>query len=104
MGAQQERASRDPIWLREAIERTAPTLGNEKPTLHEIKSAGAKGYYFQVQHEEKFPIGEFSFLVACIVDLGGITVVFNAYANQQDAAEIGEALKVVESARFVAAN
>jgi hypothetical protein len=100
---QQERASRDPGWLRRAVERAGKAIDKDLKLI-EVNGAIAKGYYFQVPHKEKFPIGEFKFLLEGTVDLGTITVVFSAYSNQKDASEFGEALSVIESARFLPAN
>jgi len=100
---QQERVSRDPGWLRRAVEKAGGALDKKNLKLMEVKSPSAKGYYFQLEHKEKLPIGEFKFLLEGIVDLGTITVVFSAYSNTKEAPEFVEALKVIESARFVSA-
>jgi hypothetical protein len=101
---QQERSSRDPGWLRIAVEKAGVALDEDRLRLNEISSPSAKGYYFQLAHKEKFPIGEFKYLLEGTVDLGTITVVFSAYSNKKDAPEFIEALKVIQSARFVPAN
>jgi len=79
-------------------------LGQKELKLIEVNGPSAKGYYFQLAHKEKFPIGEFKFLLVGIVDLRTITVAFSAYSNEKDAPQFIEALKVIESARFVPAN
>lgn len=101
---QQERASRDPGWLRRAVEQAGGALGKKNLKLIEITSPSAKGYYFQLAHKEKFPIGEFKFLLQGIVDLGTITLVFSAYSKEKDIPDLSEALRVVQSAHFIAAN
>jgi hypothetical protein len=101
---QQERASRDPGWLRRAVEKSGMALDKNKLRVNEINSPSAKGYYFQLAHKEKFPIGEFKYLLEGTVDLGKITVVFSAYSNKKGAPEFVEALKVIQSARFVPAD
>ena len=101
---QQERASRDPSWLRRAVEKTGGALEKKNLKLIEVSGPSAKGYYFELAHKEKFPIGEFKFLLVGIADLGTITVAFSAYSNKKDAPQFIEALKVIESARFVPAN
>src|SRR5687768_13740278 len=55
---QRERASRDPGWLRRAVEKTGGALDKNNLKLIEISGPSAKGYYFQLAHKEKFPIGE----------------------------------------------
>jgi len=102
--SQQERASRDPGWLRRAVEKAGGALDKKNLNLIEIKSPSAKGYYFQLKGKEKLPIGEFKFLLEGVVDLGNITVVFSAYSNEKDSHELVEALKVIESAHFASAN
>jgi hypothetical protein len=101
---QQERASRDPSWLRRAVEKAGGALDKKNLKLIEVSGPSAKGYYFQVAHKEKFPIGEFKFLVQGIIDLGTITLVFSAYSKEKDIPELSEALRVVQSAHFIAAN
>ena len=102
--SQQERASRDSGWLRRAVEKAGWALDKKNFKLIEVSGPSAKGYYFQLAHEEKFPIGEFKFVLSGIVDLGTITVAFSAYSNEKDAPQFIEALKVIENARFVPAN
>lgn len=101
---QQERDARDPRWLLSAVERVGQRLDKKNLKLVEVNGPSAKGYYFQLAHKEKFPIGEFKFMLVAIVDLGKITVAFSAYANQKDAPQFIEAVKIMESARFVPAN
>ena len=101
---QQERSSRDPGWLRRAVEKASSAFGERNLKSNEINGPNAKGYYFQVAHKEKFPIGEFKYLIQGTVDLGKITLVFSAYSTKKDLPELIQALRVIESARFVAAN
>ena len=101
---QQERSARDPGWLRHVVEKTGQALGDKNPKLNEINGPSVKGYYLQVAHKERFPIGEFKYVVQGVVDLGKITVVFSVYSTKKELPELSEALRVIESARFVAAN
>jgi hypothetical protein len=105
---QQERSSRDPDWLRRAVEKTGRALLNPSAQndlrLVEIRGPKAKGYYFQLPHRERFPIGEFSYITEGVVDLGKITVVFSTYSTTQDSAAVSDSLRVIESARFVQGN
>ena len=70
--------------------------------LTQISSTGGNGFYFQTPGHDRFPIGEFHYIIAGVLDLGGVTFVFTAYTNTKDLPEIADALRVVESARFVA--
>jgi hypothetical protein len=100
------RTSREAGWVKQAVETTARGLvGSSKslPTLVHISSRGGTGYYFQSPGYDRFPIGEFTYITEGILDLGEVTFVFSTYSNTKDLPELVDALRVVESARFVAA-
>jgi hypothetical protein len=105
---QQERSSRDPGWLRLAVEKSGRALLGQAEQgdlkLVEINGPNAKGYYFQLPHRERFPIGEFSYITEGVVDLGKITVVFSTYSTVQDSAAVSDSLRVIEGARFIQRN
>jgi hypothetical protein len=105
---QQERSSREPGWLRRAVEKAGQRLlgqsGERNLKLNEIHGPHAQGYYFQLAHKEKLPIGEFKYVLEGVIDLGKITVVFTVFSTVKDLPEISESLRVIESARFVQAN
>lgn len=102
---QEERSSRDPAWLRAAVQRAGQKLlsraSESKLELIEIKSANARGYYFQLTSKGNVPEGEFRYLTEGIVDLGKITLVFTTFSAKKDLPQIAESLQLVESARFV---
>ncbi|OLE53674.1 MAG: hypothetical protein AUG51_12500 [Acidobacteria bacterium 13_1_20CM_3_53_8] len=104
---QQERSSRDPNWLRQAVERAGRALLNPSSQndlrLIEIHGSNARGYYFQLPHKETLPIGEFKYVTEGVVDLGKITLVFSTYSTSRDVPSVSDSLRVVESARFVMA-
>jgi hypothetical protein len=105
---QQERSSRDPDWLRRAVEKSGRRLLDSSTQselrLVEIRGPNAKGYYFQLPYRQKFPIGEFSYVTEGVVDLGRITVVFSIYSTTLDSAAVSDSLRVIESARFIQSN
>ena len=99
------RASREAGWVKRAVEKTARGLvGASKPlpTLSQITSSGGSGYYFQSPGYDRLPIGEFTYITEGILDFGEVTFVFTTYSNTKDLPELADALRVVESARFVA--
>jgi hypothetical protein len=71
------------------------------PALTQISSSGGSGYYFQSPGYDRFPMGEFTYITEGILDLGEVTFVFSTYSNTKDLPELPDALRVVESARFV---
>jgi hypothetical protein len=101
----ERRSSREAGWVRRTVEESAHELaeGSSKtdPTLIEIRSANGSGYYFQLPHKDKLPIGEFSYVTEGILDLGEVTFVFTTFSTSKDLTEIADSLRVVESARFV---
>ena len=100
-----EKRSSEPDQVRRAVERSARAIvgsSNSLPELTKIASTSGNGYYFQTPGYDRFPIGEFHYIIAGVLDLGGVTFVFTTYTNSKDLPEIGDALRVVESARFVA--
>jgi hypothetical protein len=99
------RTSREAGWVKRAVEKAARGLvGGQKPfpALTQISSPGGSGYYFQSPGYDRFPIGEFTYITEGILDLGEVTFVFSTYSNTKDLPELADALRVVESARFVA--
>ena len=102
---QQQRSSRDPAWLRAAVERAGQKLlsraSESKLELIEINSANARGYYFRLTSKGNVPEGEFRYLTEGIVDLGKITLVFTTFSAKKDLPQLAESLRLVESARFV---
>ena len=79
------RASREPGWVRRTLEKSARGIvGFSKPlpTLTQIFSPGASGYYFQSPGYERFPIGEFHFITGGILDFGETTFVFTTYSYE----------------------
>ena len=100
------RATLGAARVERAVEKTARGLvGPSKPlpTLRQILSPGGSGYYFQSPGYDRFPIGEFTYITEGILDFDEITFVFSTYSNTKDLAELADALRVVESAHFVAA-
>ena len=100
----ESRGSREAGWVKRAVEKTARGLvGSSKPlpTLSQITSSGGSGYYFQSPGYDRFPIGEFTYITEGILDFGEVTFVFSTYSNTKDFPELADALRVVESARFV---
>lgn len=102
---QQERSTRDPGWLRAAVEgagqKSLSQASESKLELIEINSVNAKGYYFQLTSKGNVPEGEFRYLTQGIVDLGKVTLVFTTLSAKKDMPQIAESLRVVESARLV---
>jgi len=101
----EKRSSVEPAWVRHAVEQSARDIvGSSKPlpALTQISSTGGNGYYFQTDGYDRFPIGEFHYIIGGVLDLGGVTFVFTTYSNTKDLPELADALRVVESARFVA--
>ncbi len=101
----EKRSSVEPDWIRHAAERSARDiagLSKTVPTLTQISATGGKGYYFQTPGYDRLPIGEFHYIIGGVLDLGGVTFVFTTYSNSKDLPELADALRVVESARFVA--
>ena len=97
------RKSRGPDWVRRAVEKSARGIvGPSKtlPTLRPTSSPGGSGYYFQSAGYDRFPIGEFTYITAGVLDLGEVTFVFSTYSNTKDLPEIMDSLRVVESAHF----
>lgn len=105
---QQERSSRDPGWLRQAVEKSGRALLDKSVQselkLVEIRGPNVRGYYYQLPYRQKFPIGEFSYVTEGAVDLGKITAVFSTYSTTKDSAAIGDSLRVIASARFIQLN
>jgi hypothetical protein len=101
----EQRSSVEADWVHRAVERSARDIAGSSeplPALTQISSTGGNGYYFQTPGYDRFPIGEFHYIIGGVLDLGGVTFVFTTYTNTKDLPEIADALRVVESARFVA--
>jgi len=99
------RGARAAGWVKRAVEKTARSLVGPSqpfPTLTQIWSPSGSGYYFQSPGYDRLPIGEFSYITEGVLDFGEVTFVFTAYSNNKNLSELGDALRVVESARFVA--
>lgn len=104
--APEARASRETGWVKGAVEENARALvggQNPLPTVTQISSSGGSGYYYQSPGYDRLPIGEFTFITDGVLDLGEVIFIFTTYSNTKDLPELADALRVVESARFVAA-
>ena len=101
----EERSSVEPGGVRGAVERSARSIAGPSksvPALIAVSATGGNGYYFQTPGYDSLPIGEFHYIVAGVLDLGGVTFIFTTYSNTKDLPELGDALRVIESAHFVA--
>lgn len=100
------RASREAGWVKRAVEENARALvgdQNPLPTVTQISSPGGSGYYYQSPGYNRLPIGEFTYITDGVLDMEEITFIFTTYSNTKDLPELADALRVVESTRFVAA-